>query len=92
MMKDGVEHRKSAIQGWAPIEEALLSGIWTMSGEYSGEVWVKPKRILGMCRDGRSVHAYYRADGDYVDRWTDRSGRVVYDLTHYRLPGKGVRP
>ena len=91
MIRDGVDRRQSAIQGWMPIDEVLFTSSWALLNDH-GEFWVRPKRILGLTRDGRSVYAYYRADGDYIDRWTDRSGTVVYDLTHYRLPGKGGRP
>ena len=91
MIRDGVDRRQSAIHGWMPIDEVLFASSWALLDD-RGEFWVRPKRILGLTRDGRSVYAYYRADGDYVDRWTDRTGTVVYELTHYRLPGKGGRP
>lgn len=92
MIRDGVDRRQSAIQGWMPIDEAPLGRRVTVDRDFPDTFWAHPRRILGLTRDGRSVYAYYRADGDYVDRWTDRSGTVVYDLTHYRLPGKGGRP
>lgn len=85
MIRDGVDQRVSAIQGWQPIQDAPLGRRVLVDRDFPDTFRAIPRRIYGLTRDGRAVYAWYRADGDYVDRWTDRSGTVVFDLTHFRL-------
>lgn len=83
MIKDGVDTVVADYRGWLPIAEAPLA-----TNVYSGrDIAADPMRIEGITTHGRIVEAWYYAASDYLDRWCDVTGRVVYRLTHFRRVG-----
>jgi len=80
MIQDGTKRpvdRTLRLAGWMLISEAPL-----MDRQF------RPSHIIGRTVLGTEVEAWYRADGDYEDRWTDARGVACYNLTHFKRSAK----
>jgi hypothetical protein len=72
---------------WHPMDTVQLGACsewWRCKSSDNLVVEVVPYIIEARTTRGKVVRAYYQAHGDYEDRWTDKSGRTVYKLTHWR--------
>lgn len=86
MIRDGVDAqpvaRRLRREGWRDISTV------TFADHYSGclrmGLTVRPTIIEGLTSHGVTVLARYDASGDYEDRWTNISGTIAFNLTHWR--------
>lgn len=88
MIRDGIDRppvsRALAKEGWAHISTAPIATPDIVNLSAGIDVVVDPMSVEGLTADGIEVIAYYDARGDYEDRWTNRYGSKVYQLTHWR--------
>lgn len=82
MIKDGLAEpkvpRRLKREGWRDISTAPLAK------RYRYNECAFPAEIEGLTTHGMTVIARYCANGTYEDQWTNLTGKVVFQLTHWR--------